>query len=78
VQAEVHLQQVQGRIRQEALKKKYLHKVKIKECALLASLSDLDHDYGNTTSSSSDEDTERWVKDKLNRLGFIATEAFTS
>jgi hypothetical protein len=56
----------------EALKKKYLQKAKIKERAFLASLSDLDHDFDDVISSSSDEDTERRVEDKLNGLCFIA------
>jgi hypothetical protein len=39
------------------LKKKYLQKEKIKGCAFLASLSDLDHDFDDVVSSSSDEET---------------------
>jgi hypothetical protein len=59
-----------GRFDKEALKKKYLHKAKIKDRAFLAYLSDLDHD--STCSSSSDEELERWVEDKLNGLSFFA------
>jgi hypothetical protein len=47
----------------------------IKECAFLASLSDLDHDSDDVISSSSDEETERRVEDKLNELCFIANTA---
>jgi ferredoxin len=59
----------------EALKKNYLHKAKIKEHAFLASLSDLDHDSDDVVSSSSDEETERRVEDKLNGMCFIADTA---
>jgi hypothetical protein len=45
----------------EVLKKKYLQKAKIKERVFLTSLSDLDHDYDNAASSSSDEETERQI-----------------
>jgi hypothetical protein len=55
----------------EALKKKYLHKANTKECAFLASLSDLNHDFDGASSSSSNEETERWVEDKLNGLCFF-------
>jgi hypothetical protein len=64
-----------GRFDKEALKKKYLQKAKIKECAFLASLSDLDHDSDDVVSSSSDEGTERRVEDKLNGPCFIADTA---
>jgi hypothetical protein len=39
----------------EALKKKYLKKAKVKEHAFLASLSDLNHDSSDSSSSLSDE-----------------------
>jgi hypothetical protein len=61
-----------GGFDKEALKKKYLQKAKIKECAFLASLSDLDQDSDDGVSSSSDKETERRVEGKLNRLCFIA------
>jgi hypothetical protein len=64
-----------GGFNKEALKKKYLQKAKIKERAFLASLSDLDHNSDDVVSSSSDEDTERRVEDKLNGLCFIADTA---
>jgi hypothetical protein len=64
-----------GGLNKEALKKKYLQKAKIKECAFLASLSDLDHDSDDVISSSSDEETERRVEDKLNGMCFIADTA---
>jgi hypothetical protein len=64
-----------GGFNKEALKKKYLQKAKIKEHAFLASLSDLDHDSDDVISSSSDDETERWVEDKLNGLCFIAYTA---
>eukprot|EP00267_Zea_mays_P054411 XP_020407646.1 uncharacterized protein LOC109945719 [Zea mays] len=64
-----------GGFNKEALKKKYLQKAMIKECAFLASLSDLDHDSDDVISSSSDEETERRVEDKLNELCFIANTA---
>jgi hypothetical protein len=54
-----------GRFDWEALKKKYRQKVKIKEHTFLASLSDLDHDSDKPTSSSSDEEVERRVEDKI-------------
>jgi hypothetical protein len=60
-----------GGFDKEALKKKYLQKEKIKKRAFLASLSDLDHDSDDVLSSSSDEETERRVGDKLNGLCFI-------
>jgi hypothetical protein len=50
---------------------KYLHKAKIKEHAFITSLSNLDHDSNDATSSSSDEVTDRQVEDKLNKLYFI-------
>jgi hypothetical protein len=50
-----------GGLTKEVLKKKYLQKAKIKERAFLTSLSDLDHDYDNAASSSSDEETERRI-----------------
>jgi hypothetical protein len=56
----------------EALNKKYLQKAMIKEHAFLASLSNLDHDSNDATSSSSDEEIDRRVEDKLNRLCFLA------
>jgi hypothetical protein len=61
-----------GGFDKEALKKKYLQKAKIKECAFLAYLSDLDHDSDDVLSSSSDEETESRVEDKMNGLCFIA------
>jgi hypothetical protein len=61
-----------GGFNKEALKKKYLQKAKIKERAFLASLSDLDYNSDDVVSSSSDEETERRVEDKLNGLCFIA------
>jgi hypothetical protein len=64
-----------GGFDKEALKKKYLQKAKIKECAFLASLGDLDHDSDDVISSSSDEEAERRVKDKLNELCFIVDTA---
>jgi hypothetical protein len=64
-----------GGFNKEALKKKYLQKAKIKECAFLASLSDLDHDTDDTTSSLSDEETDKRVKDKLNGLCFLTNTA---
>jgi hypothetical protein len=64
-----------GGFDKEALKKKYLQKAKIKERAFLASLIDLDHDSDDVVSSSSDEETERRVEDKLNGLCFIADTA---
>jgi hypothetical protein len=42
---------------------------------LLASHSDIDHDSNDVVSSSSDEETERRVEDKLNGLCFIADTA---
>jgi hypothetical protein len=60
-----------GGFDKEALKKKYLQKAKIKECAFLASLSDLDHDSDDATSSTSDEETNRQVEEKLNELFFL-------
>jgi hypothetical protein len=56
----------------EAIKDKYLQKAKIKVCAFITSLSDLDHNSDDEASSSSDEETDRRVEDKLNRLCFIA------
>jgi hypothetical protein len=64
-----------GGFDKEALKKKYLQKAKIKEHAFLASLGDLDHDSDDVVSSSSDEETERRVEDKLNGLFFITDTA---
>jgi hypothetical protein len=61
-----------GGFNKESLKKKYLQKAKIKERAFLASLSNLDHDSDDVISSSSDEEIERRVEDKLNGLCFIA------
>jgi hypothetical protein len=63
-----------GGFNKEALKK-YLQKEKIKERAFLASLSDLDHDSDDVVSSSSNEETERRVEDKLNELCFITDTA---
>jgi hypothetical protein len=60
-----------GGLDKEALKKKYHQKAKIKERAFLTSLSDLDHDFEESSSSSSDEEVERHVEDKLNDLCFI-------
>jgi hypothetical protein len=64
-----------GGFDKEALKKKYLQKAKIKDHAFLASLSDLDHDFDDVVSSSSDEETERRVEDKLNGLCFVPDTA---
>jgi hypothetical protein len=64
-----------GGFDKEALKKKYLQKAKIKECAFLTSLSDLDHNSDDVVSSSSNEETERRVEDKLNELCFIVDTA---
>jgi hypothetical protein len=64
-----------GGFNKEALKNKYLQKAKVKERAFLASLSDLGHDSDDVISSSSDEETERRVEDKLNGLCFIADTA---
>jgi hypothetical protein len=61
-----------GGFNKESLKRKYLQKAKIKESAFLASLNDLDHNPNDALSSSSDEETERRVGDKLNRLCFLA------
>jgi hypothetical protein len=76
VQGQVRLHlwqaQVQGEFDKEALKQKYLHKAKIKERTIFASLSDLDHDSDDTSSSSCGEELERRVEDKLNRLCFFA------
>jgi hypothetical protein len=58
-----------GGFEKEALKK-YLQKAKIKKCAFLASLIDLDHDSNDVVSSSSDEETDRQAEDKLNGLCF--------
>jgi hypothetical protein len=58
-------QKSKGGFDKEALKKKYLQKAKIKECAFIASLSDLDHDSDDATSSSSDEETDRRIEDTL-------------
>jgi hypothetical protein len=44
-----------GGFNKEALKKKYLQIAKIKECAFLSSLSNLDHDSNDATYSSSVE-----------------------
>jgi hypothetical protein len=64
-----------GRFNKEALKKKYLEKAKIKESTFPVSLSDLDHDSNESTSSLSDEELKRHVYDKLNGLCFIADTA---
>jgi hypothetical protein len=64
-----------GRFDKETLKKKYLHKAKIKEHAFLASLGDLDHDSNEFASSSSDEEVVRHVDDKLNDLCFTTDTA---
>jgi hypothetical protein len=58
-------------IDKEALKKKYLQKPKIKERAFLASLSDLNHDSDDASSSPSYEESDRRVEDKLNGLFFL-------
>jgi hypothetical protein len=74
-QAEVHTSSKHKSTRgfnKEALNKKYLQKAMIKEHAFLASLSNLDHDSNDATSSSSDEEIDRRVEDKLNRLCFLA------
>jgi hypothetical protein len=55
----------------EELKKKCLYKAKIKECAFFATLSDLDHDSDDEASSSSNEETNRRVEDKLN--GYVSS-----
>jgi hypothetical protein len=55
----------------EEPKKKYLYKVKLKECAFLATLSDLDHDSDDEASSLSNEETDRRVEDKLN--GYVSS-----
>jgi hypothetical protein len=60
-----------GGFDKQALEKKYLQKAKIKEHTFLASLSDLNHDSDDAASSSSDEETDRKVEDKLNGLCFI-------
>jgi hypothetical protein len=39
------------------------------------SLSDLDHDSDNVASSSSDEETKRWVEEKLNGPFFVIDTA---
>jgi hypothetical protein len=64
-----------GGFDKEALKKKYLQMAKIKECAFLASPSNLDDDSDDVVSSSSDKETERQVEDKLNGLCFITDTA---
>jgi hypothetical protein len=68
----VHIRQHKSKERfdKESLKK-YFHKAKVKECAFLACLSDIDHDSDDTSSSSSDEVLERRVEDKLNGLCFL-------
>jgi hypothetical protein len=43
----------------------------VKKHAFLASLNNLDHDSNNSYSSLSNEELERWVEDKLNRLYFL-------
>jgi hypothetical protein len=43
----------------------------VKERVFLASLSDLNHDSNDSSSSSRDKELERWVKDRLNRLCFL-------
>jgi hypothetical protein len=55
-----------------ALKQKYLYKAKIKERAFLDSLSNLDHDPDDTSSSLSDGELDKQVEDKINRLCFFA------
>jgi hypothetical protein len=64
-----------GGFDKEVLKKKYHQKAKIKERAFLASLSDLNHDFNDVISSSSDEETKRQVKDKVNEMCFITDTA---
>jgi hypothetical protein len=51
--------------------KKYLQKAKAKDHTFLASLSNLDHDFNDSSSSSSGVKLERWVEDKLNGLCFL-------
>jgi len=62
-----------GMLDKEVIKKKYLKKAKAQEGAFLASLSDLDIDSGDdhASSSSSNEDPERKVEEKLDRLCFF-------
>jgi hypothetical protein len=60
-----------GSFDKEALKKKYLQKAKVKECAFFDSLSDLDHESNDSSSFSSNENLERRVEDKLNELCFL-------
>jgi hypothetical protein len=55
----------------EATTKMYLQKSKIKEYAFLASLSYLDHDSNELASSSSHEELERRIEDKLNGLSIL-------
>ena len=57
----------------EALKKRFYKKSKAQERAFLASLSDLDESE-NEESSSSDEEHEGRVEDKLNGLCFVGAE----
>jgi hypothetical protein len=64
-----------GGFNKEALKKKYLHKARIMEHAFLASLIELNHDSDDVASSSSDEEIDRWVEDKLNGLCFLVDTA---
>jgi hypothetical protein len=51
-----------GRFDKKAIKKKSLQKAKIKECAFLASLSNLDHDSNESTSSLSNEELKRHLR----------------
>jgi hypothetical protein len=64
-----------GGFDKEAIKKKFLKKVKAKERAFLASLSDLDNDTDDDQSSFSplsDDESEKRREDKLTRHCFIA------
>jgi hypothetical protein len=62
-----------GGFDKEALKKKYFKKAKAQERAFLASLSDLDNDTDDRSSSpSSDDESEKRYKDKLIGLCFVA------
>jgi hypothetical protein len=70
-----HKHKSKGGFDKEALNKKYLQKAKIRERVILASLSNLNHDSDDTSSSSSDEETARRVEGKLNGLCFLADTA---
>jgi hypothetical protein len=72
-QARVHLwqAQVEGWLQQGGAQEEVLQKAKIKERAFLASHSDFDHDFDESSFSLSDEDFERHIEDKLNGMCFI-------